>query len=200
MAPRNNRRGAAQQSSPALSPGTVTMEDIRMLMEENEKLKQHVKQVDEDNKQAREANEQAEKQIVKLQEKIKNDASATRGGDLGHGYKGRGKNTVNLGDMLKKCPQNLVNYGNLSNLLSNVIFRQYKFMPKGWEKWSERKRTMCWEVCRSVTFPAHIETTEAKSLYWAKNIVPMINKKLVTMKGNITQLMKKTFQGMCSYN
>ena len=142
MAPRNNRRGAAQQSSPALSPDTTTMEDIRMLMEENEKLKEHIKQVDEDNKQAREANEQAEKQVVKLQEKIKNNASATRGGDLGHGYKGRGKNTVNLGDMLKKCPQNLVNYGNLSNLLSNVIFRQYKFMPKGWEKWSDRKRTM----------------------------------------------------------
>ena len=147
MAPRNNRRGAAQQSSPAVVYDTATIEDIHMLMEENKKLKEHIKQVDEDNKQAREANEQAERQIVKLQEKIKNDAVALRGGGLVHGYKGHGKNTVNLGDMLKKCPQNLVNYGNRSNLLSNKIFRQYKFMPKGWEKWSERKRTMCWEGC-----------------------------------------------------
>ena len=198
MAPRNNKRGAAQQSSPAVVPNTATVEDIRMLMEENEKLKEHIKEVNEEQKQAREANEQAEKQIIKLQEKIKHDATALRDGGLAHGYKGRGKNTVNLGDMLKKCPQNLVNYGTLSNLLSNKIFRQYKFMPKGWEKWSERKRTMCWEVCRSVTFPVDVETTEAKSLYWTKNIVPMINKKLVNMKGNLTQLMKKTFQGMCS--
>ena len=67
MAPRNNRHGTAQQSSPTVVPNTATMEDICMLMEENKKLKEHIKRVDKDNKQAGEANEQVEKQIVKLQ-------------------------------------------------------------------------------------------------------------------------------------
>ena len=181
MARRNTRGGTPVPPANETGPTPTAQDDIRIIIEENEKLKEEKKL--------------AEKQIVELQEKLRKRASAHRDGGLIHGYKGRGKNTVNLGDMLRNNPQNLVNYGNLSNMLTNKIFRRYKFMPKGWEMWSDKKNSMCCTICRCVTWPQGVTKSEDKAVYWKQQMVPMINKKIVTMKGNLTQQIKKAFQG-----
>lgn len=186
MARRNTRGGANAPTANERGPTPTAQDDIRIIIEENEKLKEEKKL--------------AEKQIVQLQEKLRKGASAHRDGGLIHGYKGRGKNTVNLGDMLRNNPQNVVNYANLSNMLSNKIFRRYKFMPKGWEIWSELENSMCWTICQCVAYPKGVTKSEDKAVYWNQQIVPMVNKKLVCMKGNLTQQMKKIFQGMCCWN
>ena len=218
MAPRSTRGGTPARPAREGQNATINtarqtptpQDDIRSMMEENDTLKEENDALKKENDDFKEENTNlnaeierlqecckvSEKQIIELQQKIIYNEEARRNSNLVHGRKGRGKNTINLGDMLKQCPQNLVNYGNISNLISNNIFRRYKFMPKGWEMWSEKENTMCSYVCSNIVFPVAVTRTEDKMVYWKKQIVPMVNKKLVCMKGNMTQQIKKIFIGM----
>ena len=117
------------------------IEENDSLKEENNTSKDEKDALAEETKRLRQDNTQSKKQIIDLQQKIKNDKEERHNMKLVQGKKGPGKNTVKLGDMLlKQCPQNLVVYGNISTLISNNILRRFEFMPKGWELWSGTKK------------------------------------------------------------
>jgi hypothetical protein len=109
--------------------------------------------------------------------------------------RGKGKNTLKLSDMVTTKPQNLVNYACVSKLITNNFFRSNKFMDDGWEQWSTVDQTLCSRVCSVIAYSEHIKTEEDKRRYWSEDLVPMVNKKMSCLKGNMTQKLKKVYMG-----
>jgi hypothetical protein len=109
--------------------------------------------------------------------------------------RGKGKNTLKLSDMVATKPQNLVNYACVSKLITNNFFRSNKFMDDGWEQWSTVDQTLCSRVCSVIAYSEHIKTEEDKRRYWSEDLVPMVNKKMSCLKGNMTQKLKKVYMG-----
>ena len=112
-----------------------------------------------------------------------------------NGHRGRGKNTLRLSDMLRENPQNLMNYSNVSTLITNSFFVKHKFLDEGWEQWSTTQNTICQRICGVIAFPKSIVDGEGKEAFWQTDIVPMINKKMSCLKGNVTQKLKKVYFG-----
>ena len=111
----------------------------------------------------------------------------------------RGKNAVNIEALLESGhPENASNYGIISNFVSNKLFRNTKFLQSDWDVWdeSEDSDTLSGQVSKIVSFPqAFLNVPDGKSNYWNEYLVPMINKKFSTLKGNATQTMRKLFMG-----
>lgn len=108
---------------------------------------------------------------------------------------GKGKNTLKLSDMVTTKPQNLVNYACISKLITINFFRSNKFMDNGWEQWSTVDKTLCSRVCSAIAYSEQIKTEEDKRRYWSEDLVPMVNKKMSCLKGNMTQKFKKVYMG-----
>jgi hypothetical protein len=113
----------------------------------------------------------------------------------------RGKNAVNLDSLHKSgYAEDAPNYGAISVLVSNKIFRQHKFLVKHWDVYSENPRTVCGLTGNVVVYPAECnDEPEEKKKYWENHLVPMINKKFSTLKGNATQNMRRLFMGKGNY-
>jgi len=109
----------------------------------------------------------------------------------------RGKNAVNIDSLHKSgYAEDAPNYGAIAVLVSNKIFRQHKFLVKHWDVYSENPRTVCGLTNNVVVYPAECnDEPEEKKKYWENHLVPMINKKFSTLKGNATQNMRRLFMG-----
>jgi len=111
----------------------------------------------------------------------------------------RGKNAINIEALLESgYPENAANYGLISNFVSNKLFRKTKFLQSDWDVWdeSEENDTLSGQVTNIVSFPqAFLNVPDGKSNYWNEFLVPMINKKFSTLKGNATQTIRKLFMG-----
>ena len=111
----------------------------------------------------------------------------------------RGKNAINIEALLESgYPENAANYGLISNFVANKLFRNTKFLQSDWDVWdeSEGNDTLSGQVSKIVSFPqAFLDAQDGKSNYWNEYLVPMINKKFSTLKGNATQTMRKLFMG-----
>ena len=110
-------------------------------------------------------------------------------------FRGRGKNTLRLSDMLRENPQNLMNYSNVSSLITNSFFNKHKFLNAGWKQWSTTRNTICHRICGVVAFPKSVVDDEGKEEFWQTDLVPMVNKKMSCLKGNVTQKLKKVYFG-----
>ena len=109
----------------------------------------------------------------------------------------RGKNSVNIEELHKSgYAENAPNYGVISNLVSTKIFRNHKFLCVDWDVYSEDPRSVCGQTKGLVVYPSDcLEEEGGKEKYWEDYLVPMINKKFSTLKGNATQNMRRLFMG-----
>ena len=108
---------------------------------------------------------------------------------------GRGKNTVNVTNLNNDCPENGSNYGAVSKFVVNKLFRRHKFLRPGWDEWSTTPQTVCHGVTSLISYPKELTADYEQQLYWREVLVPMVNKKMSSIKGNITQAMKKIYLG-----
>ncbi len=108
---------------------------------------------------------------------------------------GRGKNTVNVTELNNDCPENGSNYSAVSKFVLNKLFRTNKFLKPGWDEWSTTPQTVCHGVTSLILYPKELNADYKRQLYWREVLVPMVNKKMSSIKGNITQSMKKIYMG-----
>ena len=107
--------------------------------------------------------------------------------------RGKGKNNLTLSSMGKELPVDAGNFTAVSALIVGNVFRLNKFLKNGWDLWDDTPRSICMLTREVVKFPNQLETKVDKELYWTATLVPMINKKMSSIKSNITQLMKRQY-------
>lgn len=84
-----------------------------------------------------------------------------------------------------------------SQTVSNVVCRQVKFPPKGWQGWSEDKNSVCMMILPTLSFPPGATLTMKKEIYM-EVIAPALGRMMTQSRNRITQPMKKTFMRECS--
>lgn len=84
-----------------------------------------------------------------------------------------------------------------SQTISNVVCRQVKFPPKGWQGWSEEKNSVCMMILPNLSFPPGA-TLSMKRDTWMDVIAPALGRMMTQSRNRITQPMKKTFMCKCA--
>ena len=94
--------------------------------------------------------------------------------------------------------KNAPNYGVISNKVKHKLFREHKFLCIDWDVlYSKDPRRVCGQTKGLVVYPPEcLEEEGGKEKYWKDYLMPMINKKFSTLKGNnATQNMRGLFIG-----
>ena len=71
-------------------------------------------------------------------------------------------------------------------------------MDDRWEQWSTVDKTQCSQApCSGIAYSEQIKTKEdnRQYWYWKEDLVPMVNKKMSCLKGNMMQKLKKVYTG-----
>ena len=78
----------------------------------------------------------------------------------------------------------------LKQLLTTRLFPNMKFLPRGWDTWSEEKNSVC-EILSSAikNFPPTIHLPN----YWRDVVVPYANQSYVNMRVNLNQRLKTQY-------
>jgi hypothetical protein len=78
----------------------------------------------------------------------------------------------------------------LKHLLGNVMFPAMKFLPRGWDTWSDTKNTVCEILTGAIkNAPPTIHLPN----YWRDVVVPYANQTYVNMRVNLNQRIKTQF-------
>jgi len=78
----------------------------------------------------------------------------------------------------------------LKHLLVNVMFPAMKFLPRGWDTWSDTKNSVCEILSGAIkNVPPNIHLPN----YWRDIVVPYANQTYVNMRVNLNQRIKAQF-------
>ena len=80
----------------------------------------------------------------------------------------------------------------INNFVKKYLFKQVKFLPLGFEKWSEGTKTICGMMMKMINVPSNRKKQE----YWTNDIVPALVYKVQMAKNQRLQKMKVVFNRM----
>ena len=80
----------------------------------------------------------------------------------------------------------------INNFVKKYLFKQVKFLPFGFEKWSEGTKTICGMMMKMINVPSNRKKKE----YWTNDIVPALVYKVQMAKNQRLQKMKVVFNRM----
>ena len=76
-------------------------------------------------------------------------------------------------------------------ILKTKLFPSVKYLPEGWETYSETKNTVCQILIKGVT---HRPSNLIIEVYWRDVLVPFVNSTYVQWRGNLNQRIKKVYE------
>ena len=87
----------------------------------------------------------------------------------------------------------LLNIQELYAFITEKIWRVFKMMPKGWNKWRTEPLTTCAQMMAKVTVPYGM----TPEMYWNNVIVLFANEKLCATRANFKMNLLKKYKGKC---
>lgn len=161
--------------------------DVDKLTEEIQELENFTEELEDKNDDLRQCVEKLKRQLSRTEDRL---AKSERSLQVLRSTHGRARTKKKAPD----DPQVKLCKSELRSFMKYNLGRKMKFLPKGCKKWSDRPKSICQTVIKSIHWPPG-SSDEEKMDMWERVLAPNLTLMMTEYKNKIHQQMRMAFNG-----
>lgn len=161
--------------------------DVDKLTEEIQELENFTEELEDKNEDLRQCVEKLKRQLSRTEDRL---AKSERSLQVLRSTHGRARTKKKAPD----DPQVKLCKSELRSFMKYNLGRKMKFLPKGCKKWSDRPKSICQTVIKSIHWPPG-SSDEEKMDMWERVLAPNLTLMMTEYKNKIHQQMRMAFNG-----